>query len=463
MNGTSPGRMRFLATAFSILVMFVSASVDAANPVRRTWTIEGVTREALVAVPSNATTVAAPVVFAFHHHGDSMYGASGLYHYHTSWPEAIVVYMQGLKTPGQFIDKNGNLSGWQRFKGDQGDRDLKLFDAVLASLGQDYKVDTLRTYSAGFSNGGNFTYLLWAERGDVFAAMAPCAGVANGFTQKLTPKPLLHIASTNDGIESYALQKATFDVVKSINQCSATGTTWENVGTLFPSVSNNPVITWVTNIGHAFPGQAPELIVKFFKTQSKPVAPVSGPVIWLTKNGSSTSRQPQITWKPVAGAVRYDLWVNDMTNYVGQIIRDQNITTTTYTPPSPLKMGTYHMWVRGVNAVGVPGLWSERLELKITLVPQLIEPLATTDGPRPVFRWNAVPGAMVYQIWISPGTINTIPFVRDDTLTTVAYTPTVNFPPGDYRWWIRARAIKNGFETIGPWTPAQTFSVNAAP
>ena len=47
---------------------------------------------------------------------------------------------------------------------------------MLARLKTDYKVDDKRIYSTGHSNGGGFTYLLWAARGDVFAAFAPSAG-----------------------------------------------------------------------------------------------------------------------------------------------------------------------------------------------------------------------------------------------------------------------------------------------
>ncbi|MEI9864297.1 MAG: hypothetical protein WDN00_07025 [Limisphaerales bacterium] len=45
---------------------------------------------------------------------------------------------------------------------------MKFFDAVLARLKQDYKVDAKRIYCTGHSNGGGFTYLLWLARGDVF-------------------------------------------------------------------------------------------------------------------------------------------------------------------------------------------------------------------------------------------------------------------------------------------------------
>jgi polyhydroxybutyrate depolymerase len=70
------------------------------------------------------------------------------------------------------------LGSWQKTFGDQNDRDLKFFDAVLATLKKDCRIDEKRVYATGHSNGGAFTYLLWAARGDVFAAVAPCAAAA---------------------------------------------------------------------------------------------------------------------------------------------------------------------------------------------------------------------------------------------------------------------------------------------
>ena len=40
------------------------------------------------------------------------------------------------------------------------------FDEVLASVKKDYKVDNKRIYVTGHSNGGSFTYILWAVRDD---------------------------------------------------------------------------------------------------------------------------------------------------------------------------------------------------------------------------------------------------------------------------------------------------------
>jgi polyhydroxybutyrate depolymerase len=172
--------------------------------------------------------------------------------------------MQGLNTPGQLTDPEGKRPGWQKEKGDQKDRDLKFFDEVLKSLKQDYKVDEKRIFSTGHSNGGGFTYLLWSERPDVFAAFAPSGSAALKVKNNLKPKPMLHIAGDNDPLVKYAWQTMMIDSVKKTNQCEE-GQPWEEKCTQFPSKIGAPVITFVTSQGHKFPAEAPALIVKFFK------------------------------------------------------------------------------------------------------------------------------------------------------------------------------------------------------
>ncbi len=235
---------------------------------RREWMVDGVAREALLHVPEQAKTQPSPVVFAFHGHGGSMTNASRMFPIHTLWPEAIVVFMQGLNTPGKLTDPEGKKPGWQSSVGAQGDRDLKFFDAVLASLKADCKVDDKRIYSTGHSNGGGFTYLLWAARGDTFAAMAPSAAAAVQSRAALKPKPVLHIAGEKDPLVKFAWQKAMIDALLRLNQCSA-GVAWEKDPncTFYASASGNPVITAIHPGDHSYPKQAPAVIVKFFKDQ----------------------------------------------------------------------------------------------------------------------------------------------------------------------------------------------------
>jgi len=250
-------------------ILFVpgrGASAAETEPVRREWTVESDAREGLVYVPARARNEPTPIVFAFHGHGGTMRNAARSFGYHKLWPEAIVVYMQGLNTPGRLTDPEGKRPGWQPEAGDQGDRDLKFFDAVLASLKQDYKIDEKRIYATGHSNGGGFTYLLWATRGDRFAALAPSSAVGAKQLSQFKPKPVLHIAGESDRLVKFEWQQRMVEAVRKVNECEA-GRAWDEQKwcTLYPSPRGTPVVTCIHPGGHNFPSELPAVVVKFFK------------------------------------------------------------------------------------------------------------------------------------------------------------------------------------------------------
>lgn len=226
-------------------------------------------REALVYVPVSAKKEAAPLVFAFHGHGGRMMGAVRMFRIHEVWPEAIVVYPQGLKTPGKLTDPEGKRPGWQSGAGNQEDRDLKFFDAMLADLSGKFKVDSKRIYSTGHSNGGAFTYLLWAERGEKLAAVAPSAAIGDRDLKKAKPLPVMHLAGANDPLVKFAWQKIMIGVVKRWNGCSEQGQEWADLATLYPSEDGAPLVTVTHPGGHEFLASAPELIARFFKSQKR--------------------------------------------------------------------------------------------------------------------------------------------------------------------------------------------------
>lgn len=255
---------------FLTLLCLGCAALTAAEPlVSKEWTVAGIKREALLHVPARAEKPA-PVVFVFHGHGGNMRITSRTFAIHQLWTEALVVYMQGLNTPGRLTDPEGKKTGWQNAPGDQGDRDLMFFDAVLATLKSDYPVDVKRVYSTGHSNGGGFTYLLWGTRGEAFAAMAPSAAVAPAVMPLLKAKPVMHIAGESDPLVKFTWQKATIDRLIRLNQCGA-AKTWdqdENC-TLYPSKTGTPVVTALHPGGHEFRADTPPLIVKFFKQHAR--------------------------------------------------------------------------------------------------------------------------------------------------------------------------------------------------
>jgi polyhydroxybutyrate depolymerase len=256
--------MRALSPVLIPLLLSALRTPAADAPARREWNVDGVTREALVYAPPRARTNATPLLFAFHGHGGSMNNAARSFSYHTLSPDAIVVYPQGLNTPGRLTDPEGKKAGWQFAVGEQEDRDLKFFDAMIESLEKDFKVDAKRIYGTGHSNGGGFTYLLWAARGEMFAAVAPCAAAAPALLGKLKPKPVLHLAGENDPLVKFSWQKQTIDGLLKLNQCGE-GKPWEKSCTLYPSKIETPVVTYIHPGGHGLPPDAPSKIVRFFK------------------------------------------------------------------------------------------------------------------------------------------------------------------------------------------------------
>jgi polyhydroxybutyrate depolymerase len=259
--------LRFLLSLALALVTLPAAFAQD-DLVRREWTVDGVKREALIHLPDQAKSSATPVIFAFHGHGGSMNQAAKSFGYHRVWPAAIVVYPQGLNNAGRLTDPEGKRPGWQMDAGDQADRDIKFFDAMLASLRQDYRLDDQRLYAAGHSNGGSFTYLLWAMRGDQFAAFAPSGSLLARDFAKLKPKPVFHTAGENDPLVKFTWQKAMIDKLKILNQCGEGQPAGESI-TLYPSKINAPIYTFITSGGHTFPAEAPAAIVKFFQSQKK--------------------------------------------------------------------------------------------------------------------------------------------------------------------------------------------------
>jgi polyhydroxybutyrate depolymerase len=250
-----------------------AAAVPEPAPV--TWTVDGFAREGLQVLPETPAVAGAPVVLVFHGHGGTARNAARSFALHRYWPEAIVVYPQGLNTPGRLTDPEGRRPGWQHAVGEQGDRDLKLVDEILARLRREQRIDERRIHATGHSNGGGFTYLLWAQRGAVFASFAPtAAGGAElpDARDRLEPRPVLHVAGRADALVSFAAQERTIARVREFNRAGP-GEPWAPGCTYHPSPVGAPVVAFVHAGGHAFPAAAPPLIARFLREHPRTQLP----------------------------------------------------------------------------------------------------------------------------------------------------------------------------------------------
>lgn len=235
----------------------------------RTWKVGEVTREALVYTPAG-TDAKRPLVFVFHGHGGRSEFSARQFAIHKHWPEAVCVYPQGLPTAVPKLDPDGKMPGWQKFVGDQKDRDLEFFDAMLKSLVAEGGIDEKRVYSVGHSNGGFFTYTLCAARPEKLAAVAPVAGAINVRDFKnQKPLPVLHVAGESDKIVPFAAQEKTVEQLKKLNGCDEKGKPAGKNCTEYTSANGPPVVTFIHPGGHKIPEGAPERIVEFLKQHAR--------------------------------------------------------------------------------------------------------------------------------------------------------------------------------------------------
>jgi polyhydroxybutyrate depolymerase len=231
------------------------------------WWMDGVRRDALVFAPRLTHGSAKhPLVIAFHGHGGHMQSTSVLMRIQTLWPEAIVVYPQGLNTP-TIHDPAGTMPGWQGKAGDFGDRDLKLFDAIVATMKESYAVNERRIYATGFSNGAVFSLLLWAERAKTVAAISEVAGRLDPSETLTSPRALLAIAGRSDMVAPFAVQKQTIQQAREINGASGRGSSCGKYCRYYPSVFGLSVKTFIHPGGHEYPTWAPAEIVNFLKSR----------------------------------------------------------------------------------------------------------------------------------------------------------------------------------------------------
>lgn len=254
-----------LRTFLTLLVIGIHPLVQAREPETMRWTVGGVERQALVFAPSTSSKEKSPVIFAFHGHGGNMQFAARGMHFQDSWAEAIVVYPQGLPTAGIVLDREGSKPGWQHDAGQEQDRDLKFVDAMLETLRQKYSVDDRRIYATGFSNGGLFTYVLWSQRPNVFAAFAPGGAIRLPSVQLIQPRPAFHYGGRSDQLARFAKQEKTIEEIRKLNGCEAQGESCGADCTRYPSASGNPVETFIHSGGHLYPPPVTELIVQFFR------------------------------------------------------------------------------------------------------------------------------------------------------------------------------------------------------
>lgn len=174
-----------------------------------------------------------------------------------------------------------------------------------------------------------------------------------------------------------------------------------------------------------------------------------GQIAFSTPGPVTVDTTPTFTWSNMdsgQGTTRYEFWLNQVGGQTKYIV-EPALTTTTYTPATPLPNGTYDAWVRPLSPDGEAGLWSSarRFVMDYRVGPVTYGPTGISTDTTPTFRWQAADSASGYNLWVdnlSTGAQKVI-FVRvphQANATEIRYTPTTALTAGNYRWWVQTVA-----------------------
>ncbi|MEJ7591833.1 MAG: fibronectin type III domain-containing protein [Planctomycetaceae bacterium] len=181
-----------------------------------------------------------------------------------------------------------------------------------------------------------------------------------------------------------------------------------------------------------------------------------------TPRGSITTSTPTFRWNGVAEFLTYELWVDNLTTGVTQVLRVQGLTDKFYTPTLPLENGSFRAWVRGFDKDGLASQWSGIADFTINATignaPVPTSPRGTISNNKPTFTWQGVTNAAKYEILVKNMSDGGQPVVLNvNNIAGLSYTSTTTLAPNkDYRWWVRAISGNN---VPGPWSQPLDFRI----
>jgi polyhydroxybutyrate depolymerase len=245
-------------------LLFALTDFSAAQTQTETFTIDGRERQAIV-YPNTKPAPGAPVVFVFHGHGGTAQNVARRLRIHELWPEAVVVYLQGVPGVQGITDPEGKRNGWQKNPGEVGDRDIKFFDAALDRMQKKYKTDPNRVYVLGHSNGGRFVNVLWNSRGEKLAGLCSAAGPGGRLIEGAAPKPVFIIAGEKDRLVPFQNQQLSIELARKLLKTDQSKAKVNGFERTEPGVKGSELVTYIHSGGHEFPVEALPSVIKFFQ------------------------------------------------------------------------------------------------------------------------------------------------------------------------------------------------------
>ena len=185
----------------------------------------------------------------------------------------------------------------------------------------------------------------------------------------------------------------------------------------------------------------------------------------------TASNNPEIRWTNPLGAEKSDIWVAQ-NGGDPQFLRVNGVTGTSYIPNQKVfGIGIYTVWVRTYSDTDNPATtaderiasnWSVGRQIRVNTPPVIAVPTANAEvtDSKPALSWNAVPGAVTYEVWIDNDSTPITQIYRVTGVSGTSHKVLNDLPIGRYTFWVRGT---NGRVEHSAWSTPVKFAVTAAP
>ena len=160
----------------------------------------------------------------------------------------------------------------------------------------------------------------------------------------------------------------------------------------------------------------------------------------------------ELSWGQVLSTTKYHVQLAESTaDLKNETIHET--TQTSFTPTSPLAVGTAYQWrVRAINTNGTEGEWSRTREFTIgggNLTDMLPSSGSSTFDTTPTLTWDTVSGAVKYEVQLNN---------NQSTVTEALLTPSSPYSMTDTLEW-KVRAV-DLLDNTGPWSSMHSLTFN---
>ena len=193
---------------------------------------------------------------------------------------------------------------------------------------------------------------------------------------------------------------------------------------------------------------------------------VRTPTTVTAPTGTVLNLRPTVTWTPIFSATSYLLVLTNVTDGE-EAFRVNGLTSTSWTPPSDLKMADYSVSVRGFNATGDYSIWSVPKLFQVNQTAVATAPTGRVGTTTPTFNWTLIPGADSFELIINRGYGDNGVQFSSIIPASDSYTLTSALPLGNYSFRFREinfpKDALTGIQVSTAFSVPYTFIVAAAP